>query len=90
MSIEVFEELKAAMAECGLSIVALAQRSGVTYSTLARWRDGQVDAPRIDTMLKVAMIVGREIELTGRVKKMVRFYPPPKPRVARLALWRLQ
>jgi hypothetical protein len=71
----------------GISIDRLSRESKVTYGTIDRWLDGTTRLPRIDTMLRVARIVGKEIELTGNVRKMVGYYPPPKPR---FKLWRLQ
>lgn len=87
MTDEVFDELKHLMVASGLSLHKLARDSKVSYGTLDAWLDGTTRLPRLDTMLRVARVVGREIELTGRVRKMVGYYPPPKPR---FNLWRLQ
>jgi hypothetical protein len=90
MTIEVFNELKRLIVKSKISTHRLARESTVNYNTIDAWLDGSVTCPRIDTMLKVARVVGRQIELTGNVKRMVAYYPPPKTRPVRLALWRLQ
>jgi hypothetical protein len=87
---EVFDELKHLIMLSGISVHRLSRESTVHRETLDKWLDGQTRLPRLDTMLRVARVIGRQIELTGNVRKMVGFYPPPKSKVARLALWRLQ
>lgn len=91
--IGVFEELKHLIVLSGIPPSRLARESDVTPATIDKWLDGSVQLPRIDTMLKVARFVGKQIELTGPVRKMVDFYgepPPPKPKFrVRPFLWRL-
>jgi transcriptional regulator with XRE-family HTH domain len=87
---DVFDELKHLIAKSGISVNRLSRESKVCRGTIDRWLDGQTRLPRIDTMLRVARVVGREIELTGRVRKMVGYYPPPKPPQPRFQLWRLR
>jgi transcriptional regulator with XRE-family HTH domain len=84
---EVFDELKRLIVQSGISIHRLSQESTVEHSTIDRWLDGTTRLPRLDTMLRVARVIGKQIELTGNVRKLVGFYPPPKPR---FKLWRLQ
>ena len=69
-----------------LPVAYLAREAGIGRETLSRWLDEETGMPRIDTMLKVAKALGRHIELTGRVGKMVGFYPPPKPSLSRHAI----
>ena len=83
----VFEELKNLIAASGLPVRKIANESKVHHVTIAKWLDGETRLPRLDTMLRVAIVIGREIELTGNVRKMAGYYPPPKPR---FKLWRLQ
>jgi hypothetical protein len=84
---EVFDELKHLIVRSRISVHRLSTESHVCHQTIDAWLDGRTRLPRIDTMLRVARVVGREIELTGAVRKMVGYYPPPKPR---FKLWRLQ
>jgi hypothetical protein len=83
---EVFDELKHLIVKSGIPPTRLAKESHVCHKTIDCWLDGQTRLPRLDTMLRVARVVGKEIELTGNVRKLVGFYPPPKPR---FKLWRL-
>jgi DNA-binding phage protein len=85
--VTVFEELKHLISASGLPVKRIARESRVGRETIDRWLDGETSAPRIDTMLKVATVVGKQIELTGAVRKMVGYYPPPKPR---LKLWKIR
>jgi transcriptional regulator with XRE-family HTH domain len=84
---DVFDELKTLIVASGISVHKLSKESKVCHETIDKWLDGQTRLPRLDTMLRVARVVGKEIELTGAVRKMVGYYPPPKPR---FKLWRLQ
>ena len=43
--------------------------------TLTKWLLGVTNFPRIDTMIRVAMVLDLHIELTPTVRKMVAFYP---------------
>jgi predicted transcriptional regulator len=84
---EVFDELKHLIVKSRISLHRLSKESTVAYETIDKWLDGTTRLPRMDTMLRVARVIGRNVELTGNVRKMVGFYPPPKPR---FKLWRLQ
>jgi transcriptional regulator with XRE-family HTH domain len=84
---EVFDELKHLIMHSGMSVRAIAAESKVCRRTIVGWLDGETKLPRIDTMLRVARVVGKQIELTGNVRRMVGYYPKPKPR---FKLWRLQ
>ena len=95
MKMPVFEELKLLIITSGLSVDRLAEVSGVANKTIYTWLNGRTQFPRIDTMMRVALALGRFIELTPTVKKMVEFYPPPKERMMsrhalRMAMLRLQ
>lgn len=84
MVIPVFDELKTLLRQSGLPITYVSYRSGVCRKTLMDWLSDQVGFPRIDTMLKVAAVLGQHIELTPTVAKMVNYYParpikPPPP-----------
>ena len=88
MTFEVFEELKHLIIESGIPPTRLARESTVCPGTIDKWLDGTVQLPRIDTMLKVARIVGKDIELTGNLRKLVNHYgssvpQPPRPRSRR-------
>ncbi|HEX3524857.1 MAG TPA: hypothetical protein VHT52_22565 [Stellaceae bacterium] len=83
----VFDELKHLIVSSGMSVNRIANESKVCHETIDNWLDGETRSPRIDTMLKVATVIGREIELTGAVRKMVGYFPPPKPR---LKLWKIR
>lgn len=78
MIIPVFDELKTSLRSSGLPIRYVAYRSGVSRSTLMKWVEEATAFPRIDTMLKVAAVLGQHIELTAQVKKMVAYYPKPQ------------
>ena len=84
---EVFDELKHLIVISGISLHRLSKESTVHCGTIDKWLDGTTRLPRMDTMLRVARVIGRNVELTGNVRKMVGYYPPPKPR---FKLWRLQ
>lgn len=75
MLIDVFEELKANIRASGLPLKYLAHRSNVDRYTIYQWLIERTQAPRIDTMLRVATVLGQHIELTGNLKKMVNYYP---------------
>lgn len=75
MIIPVFDELKTLLRQSKLPIPYVVYRSGVSRDTIQKWLHDEVYTPRIDTMLKVAAVVGQHIELTGRVQKMVSYYP---------------
>jgi hypothetical protein len=89
MMIEAFDELKDLIVCSGLSVHRIATESTVCHATIDSWLDGRTRLPRLDTMLKVARVVGRNVELTANMRKTLGYYPPPK-RKPRLALWRLQ
>lgn len=84
MIIPVFDELKALLRRSGLPLTYVSYRSGVCRKTLTMWLNSAIYFPRIDTMLKVAAVLGQHIELTPTVAKMVNYYPrqeikPPPP-----------
>ena len=86
MIIPVFDELKTLVRQSGLPLGYIAYRSGVRKKTIVWWLTGFTDCPRIDTMTKVAAVLGQHMELTGRVQKMFNYYPkqtikpaPPVP-----------
>jgi hypothetical protein len=80
---EVFDELKHLIIKSGISVHRLSRESKVCHDTIDRWLDGSTRLPRLDTMLRVALVIGKQIELTGNVRKMVGYYPPPKPAMTR-------
>ena len=94
MKMVVFEELKTLIVTSGLSVRKLSRQSRVAQKTIDGWLDGRTQFPRVDTMLRVAKVLGQYIQLTPTVTKMVEFYPPPKERLSRhdmrMALLRLQ
>ena len=77
MGIPVFDELKASLQQSKLPLAYVVHRSGVGRETLRKWLTGDVYTPRIDTMLKVAAVLGQHIELTDKVKRMAAYYPKP-------------
>jgi transcriptional regulator with XRE-family HTH domain len=90
MIIPVFDELKTSLRQSKLPIPYVVYRSGVGRETIAKWMRGDVYTPRIDTMLRVAAVLGQHIELTDAVKKMVNYYPKPtiKPPPITKPAWR--
>jgi hypothetical protein len=91
--IRVFDELKASVRQSGLPLGYIAYRSGVCRPTIAKWLLGYTMFPRIDTMLRVAAVLGQHIELTEQVRKMVNYYPkptikPPPPPSVKIGLSR--
>jgi transcriptional regulator with XRE-family HTH domain len=78
MVIPVFDELKTSLRQSKLPVPYVVYRSGVTRDTINKWLRGDVYTPRIDTMLKVAAVLERHIELTDTVKKMIAYYPKPE------------
>jgi hypothetical protein len=78
MVIPVFDELKTSLRQSKLPIPYVVYRSGVRIETIRKWMRGEVYTPRIDTMLRVAAVLGQHIELTDTVKKMVAYYPKPE------------
>ena len=84
MAMQAFEELKTMLRQSDLPLGYVAYRSGVRKKTIVWWLTGFTASPRIDTMTKVATVLGQHIELTGRVGKMVNYFPkqtikPPPP-----------
>lgn len=75
MTIPVFDELKTSVRRSGLPVRYIAYRAGVSPLAIRKWLRGEVSFPRIDTMLKVATVLGQHIELTPTVKKMLAYYP---------------
>lgn len=75
MAMQAFEELKTLVRQSGLPLAYIAHRSGVRKKTIVWWLTGFTDCPRIDTMTKVAAVLGQHMELTGRVGKMFNYYP---------------
>lgn len=85
MTLAVFEELKSLIWASNIPVTRIAADSRVNRNTIDKWLDGSTHVPRIDTMLKVAQTVGKQIELTGNVRKMVSHYPKP-PALTRHAM----
>jgi hypothetical protein len=75
MIIPAFDELKTLVKSSGLPLSYIAYRSGVRKQTIVWWLTGLTQCPRIDTMTKIATVLGQHIELTERVGKMVSYYP---------------
>jgi transcriptional regulator with XRE-family HTH domain len=78
MEIPVFNELKVAIKRSGLPLPYLSYRSGVCQSTIRDWIYGNTFFPRVDTMLRVAAVLGQHIELTPTMTRMVNYYPKPE------------
>lgn len=77
MIIPVFDELKTAIRASKLPLPYISYRSGVRRHTIRLWLTETTLLPRIDSMMRVAMVLGQHIELTGHVKTMVNYYPQP-------------
>ena len=58
----------------GVSLPALTRECKLGRTTLYRWLDGTVQHPRVSTMLAVARALGKRMELSDDVRKMVRYY----------------
>lgn len=63
----VFDQLKAIIWEYNFDYLAAA--SGVCRATLYNWCDGRTKLPRLDTLVKVAKVVGYKIILVKADKK---------------------
>lgn len=90
----VFDDLKREILraeQSGLTRHLLARQSGLTEHTIRCWINGPVQAPRLPSMVAVAQVLGKHIELTGDVAKMAGYFPPPVPPQPkpRFQLWRL-
>jgi transcriptional regulator with XRE-family HTH domain len=48
--------------QAGLSLRDLEEQSGVTYSYIAKIERGDVDAPSADKLLRLAKVIGVEVE----------------------------
>ena len=89
--IDIVDELCAAIEKDGRSVFNIAQAAGVGEPTLYHWLSGHIVNPRVDTLDKVARVLGlqlafvdgqwtlRPVAASNRVEKI------NKPR---MALWR--
>jgi len=57
--LDIVNELCAAIEQDGRSPTAIAHLAGVTPSTVSNWLSGQVIDPRVQTLDKVARVLGR-------------------------------
>lgn len=58
----IFEQLKDILR--GWNIESVADAAGIAVSTQYNWLEGKVQKPRLDTICKVASVVGYELTLT--------------------------
>lgn len=74
MRIPVFEELKTTIMTAGVPFGYLCKESRVDPDTVKGWLSEKTFIGRIDTMWRVADVLGRHVELPPHLRKMVDFY----------------
>ena len=91
---EIVNELCAAIEQDGRSLFNIAKAAGITDKALYHWLSGRTPNPRIDSLARVAGVLGREIVLIDGQPRLKPVFTPAAVAVAakraRLALWRLQ
>ena len=91
---EIVNELCAAIEQDGRSLFNIAKAAGITDKALYHWLSGHTSNPRIDTIAKVAQVLGLQVAfIDGQPRLKPVFTPASVARAAkraRLALWRLQ
>lgn len=92
---DVFDELKRIINRSGMSTSALGAKANCHHSTLDLWLEGKTQEPRLATLLRVAAVFGKRIELTNGELRMAPVYDTPatvaaKAKQARvfIGLWR--
>ena len=91
---EIVNELCATIEQDGRSLFNIAKAAGITDKALYHWLSGRTPNPRIDSLAKVAQVLGLQVVLIdGQPRLKPVFTPASVARAAkraRLALWRLQ
>jgi DNA-binding phage protein len=91
---EIVNELCAAIEQDRRSIFNIALAAGVDQFTLYRWLRGATANPRIDTIAKVAQVLGMQVAFIDGQPRLKPLSTPATAAVAakraRMALWRLQ
>ena len=81
----VFDELRQAIIRAeqqGMSLTFIASEANLNVRTIRRWLYDEVMFARLASMLRVARVLDKHIELTGNVAKMAAYRPKP-----RLEVW---
>lgn len=73
---DAFNELKRIIIRSGIPLSRLAQQANCHPQTIAFWLDGKTREANIDTLVKVAGVFGRRLELT---RGEVRLVAPDTP-----------
>jgi transcriptional regulator with XRE-family HTH domain len=87
--LDVVEELCAAIEQEPRSVFNIAQAARVSAMTLHLWLNGKTTSPKVDTLDRVARVLGKRlayIEGQWALKPIV----PQRARRPRMALWRWQ
>lgn len=79
---EVFNQLKVAIARAqrsGVTLYQLAAEADLSPNTLHLWMDGKTNEPRMRTLMRVADVLDKRIELVNGAFQVT---DKPKPRTA--------
>ena len=91
---EIVNELCAAIEQDGRSLFNLAKAAGITDKALYHWLSGRTPNPRIDSLARVAQVLGLQVVLIDGQPRLKPVSTSAAVAVAakraRLALWRLQ
>lgn len=68
---EVFDELRRIIVRSGMTPDTIAWRAGCHRVTVRAWLAGRVTEPHLPTLLKVAKVFGKTIELTDGEARIV-------------------
>ena len=68
---EVFDELKLVIRRSGMGAEAIGWKAGCSATTIHHWLAGDVKEPNVATLVKVAKVFGRSIELADGELRLV-------------------
>ena len=84
---DAFNQLKHALMAAerrGVSLETIATEAFLSAQTLHLWLDGKVKSPRLETLNRVAGVLGKRIEMMESGEMKLAEIPRP---TARMALW---
>lgn len=67
----VFSDVKRLIARSGMSAWNVANKAGCSEATINNWLTGRVTEPHLPTLLKVAKVFGKSVELSDGDIRMV-------------------
>ena len=67
----VFVELKQIIASSGMTTYDIAWKAGLTRQTIKLWMDGKTRSPDLASLVAVAKVFGRHVELADGVVHLV-------------------